>query len=153
MLVASQHKRLDGKNPAERITMKNIKKKVLGLASAFMLLSAFLFSFPVSAGSVTSPSKIKGSYATGSTTYYSTFVTATTSHIENNAKTVTVKGYCNVYGNVGYYGQASNGDYSPNYVTVNLDIIGYSPCGSIGIHSVNGSSWVGYSYSGLYFRP
>ena len=133
--------------------MKNKKNKVLGLASAFMLMSALLFSFPVSAGTVTSPSKILGSYATGSTTYYSTFVTASTFHIENNAKTVTVKGYCNVYGNVGYYGKASNGDYSPNYVTVNLDIVGYPACGSIGIHSVSGSNWVGYSYSGSYLQP
>ena len=82
------------KNPAERIIMKNKKKKALGLASALMLMSTFLFSFPVSAGTVTSPSKIKGSYATGSTTYYSTFVTASTFHIENNAKTVQVKAFC-----------------------------------------------------------
>ena len=132
--------------------MKNKKNKVLGLASAFILMCALLFSFPVNAGTVTSPSKIKGSYATGSTTYYSTFVTASTFHIENNVKTVQVRAFCTVSGHTAYYGFANNADYSPNYVTVNLDVVGYTACGSIGIHSVGGSSWEGKSYSGSYYE-
>ena len=123
-------------------------RKIIALTCVVFLVSTLFFSTPVNA--VQSPYKIDGAYVTGSTNYYSTFVSATTTHKTNYIKNVKVYGYCFMSGNLACYGTATNADYAPNYVTVSFDMGSFTPIGSKGEHSVDGSTWVGKSYSGIY---
>ena len=133
-------------------------KKLRGvIAAVAMMCASLLMSVPAEAASpVYSPYKIDGAYVVGSTATYSTstakFASATTSHIANSTKTVSVRGYYYLYGNLYPTGSNSYAGYTDPYVTVSVNCPSDpAPCGSIGSHAVYGSSgsWSGQSSVGI----
>ena len=130
---------------------RNSLKKMARVYLAVMMGVSLLMSVTVYAGSTTTSTwKIDGAYATGFTAIYNTstakFASATTTHISNSTKTVSVKGYYYLYGNKHYTSTNNNAAYTDPYVTVSVNCpSNSSPCGSAGTHAVYGSSvsWSG----------
>ena len=135
---------------------RNYKKKAAGIAGAVIMAVGFISSTPVNAASfVQSAYMIDGAYASGSTGYTSSSVSANTKHKLHTTKEVSLTAYASYSG---YYFQynstpvtGSAVDLDPVSVSVSIPSPYYG-AGSKATHKVTGTTgvWSGSTFSGHY---
>ena len=134
--------------------IRSFIKKTAGIAGAVIMAAGLFTSPPVNAAScVQSSYMIDGSYASGSTGYTPSSVSANTKHKLHTTKEVSLIAYAAYDSHVFRYNYTpatnSGVDIDPVSVTISIPYP-YSAAGSIATHKVIGTAgtWTGETSSG-----
>ena len=136
----------------ERKRPMNKRAKWMAVLAAAMLVTTMLFAVSASAGSITAPYPIDGTYPYGSTSHTSSRADGETGHTFYSTKKVTLTAYASYYGNYCVYNTTTNTDYSSQSVSARINVAAPFTCiGAKSEHMVSSTAtWTDTTTSGYY---